>query len=85
MCGKKYGFVIFDWNMELMMGYDLLCEVCVDLNFVIMFFIMIMVEFKIENVIVVKKVGVNNYIVKLFNVVMLKIKIEVVFLDMVNV
>src|SRR5437763_9683331 len=26
MQGKKYGLVISDWNMELMTGYDLLCE-----------------------------------------------------------
>lgn len=51
---------------------------CVDEGLKLILFIMVIVEFKMENVVVVKKVGVNNYIVKLFNVGMFKLKMLVV-------
>jgi two-component system chemotaxis response regulator CheY len=82
--GKRYGLVISDWNMEPMTGYDLLREVRADPNMATTPFIMITAESKTENVIAAKKAGVNNYIVKPFNAVTLKTKIEAVFPDMAN-
>jgi two-component system chemotaxis response regulator CheY len=82
--GKRYGLVISDWNMEPMTGYDLLREVRADPNLATTPFIMITAESKTENVIAAKKAGVNNYIVKPFNAVTLKTKIEAVFPDMAH-
>src|SRR5690349_23319176 len=79
MQSKKYGFVISDWNMEPMTGYDLLREVRASPEFSQTPFIMITAESKTENVIAAKKAGVNNYIVKPFNAATLKTKMEAVF------
>jgi two-component system, chemotaxis family, chemotaxis protein CheY len=71
---KKYGLVISDWNMEPMTGYELLREVRADEILRPTPFIMVTAESKTENVIAAKKAGVNNYIVKPFNVTTLKSK-----------
>jgi two-component system, chemotaxis family, chemotaxis protein CheY len=73
---KRYGLVISDWNMEPMTGYDLLREVRADPELGSTPFIMVTAESKTENVIAARKAGVNNYIVKPFNVQTLKTKIE---------
>lgn len=70
----KYGLVISDWNMEPMTGYELLREVRADEILRPTPFIMVTAESKTENVIAAKKAGVNNYIVKPFNVTTLKSK-----------
>jgi two-component system chemotaxis response regulator CheY len=82
MRAKKYGLVISDWNMEPMTGYDLLLKVRADPALSTTPFIMITAESKIENVIAAKEAGVNNYIVKPFNAVTLKAKIDAVFPEM---
>jgi len=76
---KKYGLVISDWNMEPMTGYELLKEVRADDVLRTTPFIMVTAESKTENVIAAKKAGVNNYIVKPFNALTLKSKIDAVF------
>jgi two-component system chemotaxis response regulator CheY len=76
---KRYGLVISDWNMEPMTGFDLLREVRADPDLGRTPFIMVTAESKTENVIAARKAGVNNYIVKPFNVQTLKSKIEAVF------
>jgi len=76
---KSYGLVISDWNMEPMTGYELLKEVRTDENLSRTPFIMVTAESKTENVIAAKKAGVNNYIVKPFNAMTLKSKIDAVF------
>lgn len=76
---KKYGLVISDWNMEPMTGYELLKEVRSDEGLTKTPFIMVTAESKTENVIAAKKAGVNNYIVKPFNALTLKNKIDAVF------
>ena len=78
---RKYGLVISDWNMEPMTGYELLKEVRGDDTLHRTPFIMVTAESKTENVIAAKKAGVNNYIVKPFNAVTLKAKIDAVFGD----
>ena len=76
---KDYGLVISDWNMEPMTGIELLKEVRADDKLNRTPFIMVTAESKTENVILAKKAGVNNYIVKPFNAQTLKSKIESVF------
>ena len=78
---KRYGLVISDWNMEPMTGYDLLRQVRADPELGATPFIMVTAESKTENVIAARKAGVNNYIVKPFNVQTLKSKIEAVFTE----
>ncbi|HYF56020.1 MAG TPA: response regulator [Salinarimonas sp.] len=75
---RKYGLIISDWNMEPMTGYELLRHVRADEKLRTTPFIMITAESKTENVIAAKKAGVNNYIVKPFNVETLKGKIDAV-------
>ena len=79
MRDKRYGLVISDWNMEPMTGIELLREVRADDKLNRTPFIMVTAEAKTENVILAKKAGVNNYIVKPFNAQTLKAKIEAVF------
>jgi two-component system, chemotaxis family, chemotaxis protein CheY len=81
MRNKKYGLVISDWNMEPMTGYELLREVRADETLKPTPFIMVTAESKTENVIAAKKAGVNNYIVKPFNVQTLKSKMASVLGD----
>jgi two-component system, chemotaxis family, chemotaxis protein CheY len=78
---RKYGLVISDWNMEPMTGYELLREVRADDVLKQTPFIMVTAESKTENVIAAKKAGVNNYIVKPFNVQTLKSKMVSVLGD----
>lgn len=74
----SYGLVISDWNMEPMTGIELLREVRADPKLKHLPFIMITAESKTENVIVAKKAGVSNYIVKPFNVETLRAKMATV-------
>ena len=76
---KNYGLIISDWNMEPMTGYELLREVRADDRLSLTPFIMVTAESKTDNVIAAKKAGVNNCIVKPFNAVTLKAKIDAVF------
>ena len=84
MRSKKYGLVISDWGMQPMTGYDLLREVRADPELATTPFIMITAESKTENVILAKKAGVNNYIVKPFSATTLMTRIEAVFPDMAS-
>src|SRR5205809_7539567 len=81
MRAKPYGLVISDWNMAPMTGYDLLRQVRADPAIGKTPFIMVTAESKTENVIAAKKAGVDNYIVKPFNVQTLRHKIAAVFPD----
>lgn len=72
----EFKLVISDWNMEPMTGLDLLKEVRSDDSLKKLPFVMITAESKTENVIVAKKEGVSNYIVKPFNAATLKTKLE---------
>ena len=81
MRAKKYGLVISDWNMAPMTGYDLLRQVRADSAIGKTPFIMVTAESKTENVIAAKKAGVDNYIVKPFNIQTLQHKIASIFPD----
>lgn len=73
---NNFGLILSDWNMEGVTGLDFLKTIRGDGNKTP--FIMITAESKTENVIAAKQAGVNNYIIKPFNAVTLKGKIEAV-------
>lgn len=75
---KQYGLIISDWNMEPMSGFELLTRIRADDTTKALPFIMVTAESKTDNVIAAKKAGVNNYIVKPFNVDTLKQKMTAV-------
>lgn len=77
----QYDIVISDWNMEPMSGLDLLKAVRSDEKFKGLPFIMVTAESKVENVVIAKKAGVSNYIVKPFNAQTLKSKLTTVLGD----
>ncbi len=79
MRGRRYGLVISDWNMTPMSGYDFLCEIRRDEILKRTPFIMVTGEAKTEHVIAARRAGVSNYIVKPFNALTLKTKIESIF------
>lgn len=75
---KQYKLIISDWNMEPMTGLQLLQKIRADQRFKLLPFIMITAETKAENVLIAKKAGVNNYIIKPFNLATLKQKLQAV-------
>jgi two-component system chemotaxis response regulator CheY len=80
---KRYGLVVSDWNMEPMTGYDLLRQVRADPFLGQIPFIMVTAEPHVADVIAAKKAGVNEFIVKPYNSLTLKAKIEAVFAEKV--
>ncbi|MDT2019911.1 response regulator [Methylocella sp. CPCC 101449] len=76
---KQYALVISDWNMEPMTGYDLLIKMRQSEANADTPFIMVTAESKVENIVAARKAGVSNYLVKPFNAVTLKAKIDQVF------
>ena len=78
---QHYGLVISDWNMEPMTGYELLQEVRADPALAATPFIMVTAESKTDNILLARRAGVNNYLVKPFNAQALKTKIEQVFAE----
>ena len=75
---NKYDLVLSDWNMEPMNGIDLLKAVRADDGLKSIPVILITAESKPENIIAAKQAGVNNYIVKPFNVGTVKEKLAAV-------
>jgi two-component system, chemotaxis family, chemotaxis protein CheY len=76
---KSYGLIISDWNMEPMTGFELLQKVREDKALAHVPFIMVTAESKTDNVVAARKAGVSHYIVKPFNAMTLKAKIDSVF------
>jgi two-component system, chemotaxis family, chemotaxis protein CheY len=76
---QHYGLIISDWNMEPMTGFQLLQKVREFKDRADIPFIMVTAESKTDNVVAARKAGVNHYIVKPFNAVTLKAKIDAVF------
>ena len=76
---KHYSLIISDWNMEPMSGYDLLCQVRADPNFGQTRFLMLTAESSTKNVIAAKQAGADHYIIKPFDTLTLKFKIEAIF------
>ncbi|PKP68516.1 MAG: two-component system response regulator [Alphaproteobacteria bacterium HGW-Alphaproteobacteria-5] len=78
---RDYGFVISDWNMVPMSGFELLKKVRADEQLKSLPFIMVTAEAKSENVVAARKAGVNNYIIKPFSGEVLKAKLKTVLGD----
>jgi two-component system chemotaxis response regulator CheY len=76
---KHYGLIISDWNMEPISGYDLLRHVRADPNLGPIRFLMVTAESSTKNVMAAKQAGVDHYIVKPFDVLTLKSKIDAIF------
>lgn len=75
---SAYALIISDWRMERMSGYELLKAVREDVTTKHLPFIMITAQNAPENVVLAKKAGVNNYIIKPFTVATLKQRVEAV-------
>jgi two-component system chemotaxis response regulator CheY len=76
---KEYGLILSDWNMEPMTGLELLQAVREDPRTKATPFVMVTAEAKTENVVAARKAGANNYIIKPFNLAVLKQKLTTVF------
>lgn len=78
---KKIDFIISDWNMEPMSGYELLKRIraAEGKYYQKIPFMMVTAETKAENVVMAKKARVNNYIIKPFNLETMKMKIGAIF------
>jgi two-component system chemotaxis response regulator CheY len=70
-----YGLILSDWNMAPMTGYELLKAVRAEPRTRSTPFLMVTAEAKTENVIAAKQAGANNYIIKPFNLAVLKLKL----------
>ena len=79
---NKFDMVLSDWNMEPMTGLQLLQYVRTDDTYQHknVPFIMITAEARPENVVEAKQAGVDNYIIKPFNVETLESKIKSVLM-----
>ncbi len=75
---KDYKLILSDWNMEPLDGLEFLKRVRASEKFKRMPFIMVTAETKAANIMLAKKEGVNNYIVKPFNAATLKVKMQAV-------
>jgi len=64
---QKVDFVITDWNMPGMSGYDLLIAIRDDSNLKHIPVLMVTAEASRERVVKAAEAGVNNYIVKPFD------------------
>jgi two-component system, chemotaxis family, chemotaxis protein CheY len=76
---KHYGLVISDWNMAPMTGYELLREVRADGGLSRTPFIMVTADGSREYEVQAKQAGVSDYMLKPFNAVTLRSKIESAF------
>lgn len=75
----EVSFIISDWNMPNMTGVELLRAIRSDPIHHNVPFLMVTAEADKENIVEAVKNGANNYIVKPFNAVTLREKIEKVF------
>jgi two-component system chemotaxis response regulator CheY len=71
---EEIKFIVSDWNMPNMTGYEFLKHVRASEDYKHIPFIMVTAEGKRENVIAAVQAGVSNYIVKPFNAATLKEK-----------
>lgn len=78
---KTYGLVISDWNMEPMTGYELLREIRADDHLSGTPFIVVTTETRAEMETAARTAGASNYLLKPFNAVTLRSKIEALFGD----
>ena len=74
-----FDFLITDWNMPGMTGYELLCEVRDDPNLKDLPILLVTAEAKREQIVQAAQAGVNGYIVKPFTAATLRDKIDKIF------
>lgn len=72
----NFDFLITDWNMPGMQGIDLLKAVRADEKLSSMPVLLVTAEAKKEQIVLAAQAGVNGYIVKPFNAVTLKEKMD---------
>jgi two-component system chemotaxis response regulator CheY len=72
-------FIISDWNMPGMTGFDLLKTVRADNRFKDLPFMLVTAESEQKNIIEAAKAGVSDYVVKPFNASTLRVKLESVY------
>ena len=75
MRNKLYGLVLSDWNMQPMNGLELLKHVRAEGRTRHTPFVMVTAEAKAENVVLARKAGANNYIIKPFTSAVLRQKL----------
>ena len=76
---NHYDLIISDWNMPNMDGIELLRRIrsSTELKIKALPVILVTAESKVENILLAKKTGVNNYIVKPLSLATLKQKIDI--------
>ncbi|MCX7977682.1 MAG: response regulator [Bdellovibrionaceae bacterium] len=77
--GAPYGCIISDWNMPRVTGIDLLRSVKSDPALKATPFVLVTAESEQAHIIEAAKAGVSDYVVKPFNSVTLKAKLEKVW------
>ncbi|QBM17507.1 chemotaxis protein CheY [Marinobacter sp. JH2] len=75
----QYDFLVTDWNMPGMSGFDLLKAVRADENLKNLPVLMVTAEAKRDQIVAAAQAGVNGYVVKPFTAAVLKEKIEKIF------
>ncbi|WP_148862351.1 chemotaxis response regulator CheY [Marinobacter fonticola] len=75
----KYDFLVTDWNMPGMSGFELLQAVRADANLKSLPVLMVTAEAKRDQIVAAAQAGVNGYVVKPFTAAVLKEKIEKIF------
>src|SRR6185312_10853138 len=74
--GQPFDFVISDWNMPGMSGLELLKACKATTDFKNMPFMLVTAESEQKNIVEAAKNGVSDYVVKPFNAMTLKGKLE---------
>lgn len=72
----KYDFLVTDWNMPGMSGFDLLKAVRADENLKNLPVLMVTAEAKRDQIVAAAQAGVNGYVVKPFTAAVLKEKLR---------
>jgi two-component system chemotaxis response regulator CheY len=75
----KYDFLVTDWNMPGMSGFDLIKHVRADDQLKTLPILMVTAEAKRDQIVAAAQAGVNGYIIKPFTAAVLKEKIEKIF------
>jgi two-component system chemotaxis response regulator CheY len=77
--GGGYGFMVTDWNMPNLDGFELLKKVRSDAALKDLPILMVTAEAEKDKVILAIQAGVNNYIVKPFTAEVFKEKMDKIF------
>ncbi|WP_111497708.1 chemotaxis response regulator CheY [Marinobacter bohaiensis] len=75
----KYDFLVTDWNMPGMSGFELLQACRADDTLKDLPILMVTAEAKRDQIVAAAQAGVNGYVVKPFTAAVLKEKIEKIF------